>query len=121
MEHETPKTGIARLLGSIPTLLVLIVMAAIGYWGHRTGWKAPRLSELSRQTATPKEDWCTEHGVKESRCIKCHPQLVGASAADWCKEHGIAESKCTICHPEILKTGVAADWCREHGVPITPA
>lgn len=101
----------------IPTVLAFAAIAGIGFWGHHTGWAAPRFSQLTGSSATAKEDWCTEHAVAESRCIKCHPELVGASAKDWCPEHGLPESKCTICHPELLTTGVAGDWCPEHDVP----
>ena len=96
------------------TVLVLGALAGVAWWGHHTGWK------FARPLATPQgaaEDWCDAHGVPDSRCLSCNPELGGASAADWCKEHGVPESKCALCHPEILTSGVAADWCREHGVP----
>ena len=108
---------IVRLLHQLPTVLVLLALLAVGLWGHHTGWEAPKFSSLFGGPPPASEDWCVEHGVPESQCIACHPELAGESAADWCKEHGVPESKCTICHPEILATGVAADWCKEHGVP----
>lgn len=111
-------TGFRRVLGAVPTLLVLAAMGGVGFWGHRTGWEAPRFSQLTGSKAVAaEEDWCTEHSVPESRCIKCRPELVGANTKDWCPEHGLPESKCTICHPEILTTGVAGDWCPEHAMP----
>jgi cobalt-zinc-cadmium efflux system membrane fusion protein len=116
-ERNSRKVGRARAaLGHVPTVLAFVVIGAVAYWGHHTGWKAPKF--LAVPTAVDdKEDWCEEHGVPDSKCIKCHPELVGASTKDWCPEHGVPESKCAICHPEILKTGVAGDWCPEHGVP----
>lgn len=109
---------VRTLFGYVPTILAFAAIGGIAYWGHRTGWKAPKFSEVANKTGTQqKEDWCEEHGVPDSRCIKCHPELVGANMKDWCPEHGLPESKCTICHPEILKTGVAGDWCPEHGLP----
>ena len=116
-EQEPVLSWVTRLSRTLPTAVVLIAMLAVGYWGHRTGWAAPSFASLFGGAAAPPEDWCAEHGVPESQCIACHPELAGESAADWCKEHGVPESKCTICHPEILATGVAADWCKEHGVP----
>lgn len=101
----------------VPTVLAFAAIGGIAFWGHHTGWAAPSFSQLTGSAESVKEDWCTEHAVAESRCIKCHPELVGANAKDWCPEHGLPESKCTICHPELLTTGVAGDWCREHGVP----
>lgn len=49
------------------------------------------------------EDWCGEHGVAESQCTKCHPELSAAFKAtnDWCAEHGLPESQCTKCNPNL--------------------
>ena len=111
-------TKIASAIGTfIPTVLAFAAIGGIAFWGHRTGWSAPKFSQLTGTKAVAEEDWCTEHGVPDSRCIKCHPELVGANMNDWCPEHGLPESKCTICHPELLTTGVAGDWCPEHAVP----
>jgi cobalt-zinc-cadmium efflux system membrane fusion protein len=99
-------------------LLVLGVLAAIGFLGHRTGWTIEPLSKMfGKEAAAEKEDWCAAHNVPDSQCIACHPELAGADPKDWCKEHGVPESQCAVCHPEILTKGVAADWCKEHGVP----
>lgn len=117
--HERKKRSLAQaIFSNLPTLLVLGGIAAVGFWGHHTGWKAAKFSELFG-SAKPKEeeDWCTIHNVPDSKCIACHPELAGETAADWCKEHGVPESRCTVCHPEILKTGIAGDWCKEHGLP----
>jgi cobalt-zinc-cadmium efflux system membrane fusion protein len=106
------------LASGLPSALVLLSVAAVGLWGHHTGWRAPRFSELlGEKSGTEEEDWCAEHNVPESGCISCRPELAGDDPDDWCKEHGVPESKCTVCHPEILETGVPGDWCEEHGVP----
>lgn len=110
-------SGIAR---HVPTVLVLLVLLAVGILGHRSGWTIPSLKELlgrAEQGAGEKEDWCAAHNVPDSKCIACHPELSGSDPNDWCKEHGVPESQCTVCHPEILTKGVASDWCKEHGVP----
>lgn len=48
------------------------------------------------------EDWCEEHGVPESQCTKCNPDLIPAfkASGDWCKEHEVPESQCTKCDPK---------------------
>ena len=47
------------------------------------------------------DDWCGGHGLPESACTKCHPELIDAFKAkgDWCAEHGFPESMCPTCHP----------------------
>jgi hypothetical protein len=49
------------------------------------------------------EDWCGEHGVPESQCTRCNPELIPAFKAtkDWCEEHALPESQCTKCNPGI--------------------
>jgi hypothetical protein len=49
------------------------------------------------------EDWCGEHGVPESQCTRCHPDLIAAFKAtnDWCEEHSLPESQCLKCNPEL--------------------
>jgi cobalt-zinc-cadmium efflux system membrane fusion protein len=100
------------------TILVVAGLAGVAWWGHHTGWRAPKFSELfGAKHAAEKEDWCETHNVPLSKCIACNPGLVGADAKDWCKEHGVPESQCTVCHPELLVKGKIDDWCKEHGVP----
>lgn len=124
MEREVQRENPERrsmgrsVLAALPTAAVLASLVLIGVWGHRTGWRAPRFAELfGAGVDAQAEDWCTEHNVPDSKCIACHPELVGADPADWCREHGVPESRCTVCHPELLQSGVAGDWCEEHGVP----
>lgn len=106
------------LTSYIPTVLVLGLLAGVGYWGHHSNWTLPAFDQIIEGgQAAAKEDWCEAHGVAQSRCIACNPELAGADPTDWCKEHGVPESQCTVCHPEILLGGAAADWCKEHGVP----
>jgi len=100
------------------TVVVLLLLGGVAWWGHRTGWKASKFSELfGAKAAADKEDWCDIHNVPFSKCIACHPELVGADPKNWCKEHGVPEDQCTVCHPELLVKGKIDDWCKEHGVP----
>jgi len=99
----------------------------------------PAAVERGAETPRPQPpegaDWCAEHGVPESACTRCNPDLIAKFKAkgDWCAEHGLPESRCVKCNPEVaakLKppaTGKAAaatgcgaggvDWCAGHGVP----
>lgn len=49
------------------------------------------------------EDWCGEHGVPESQCTRCNPDLIAAFKAtgDWCAEHSLPESHCLKCNPDL--------------------
>ena len=49
------------------------------------------------------DDWCDEHGVPESQCTRCNPDLIPAFKAtgDWCEEHGMPESQCRVCNPDL--------------------
>jgi cobalt-zinc-cadmium efflux system membrane fusion protein len=68
-------------------------------------------------------DWCVEHGVPESQCFDCNPNLTfdtQEAAKDWCKEHAVPESKCTQCNPRLIPGFIAAeDYCREHEYPAS--
>ena len=115
------KRSLSLLRRHGPTLAVLVALLAIAWWGHRNGWRIPRLSALRNAAGSAvMEDWCALHNVRESKCVACHPDLLGQAASvegAWCKEHGVPEAQCTVCHPEILTRGQASDWCAEHGVP----
>lgn len=53
--------------------------------------------------------WCKEHGLPESFCTKCHPELTAKykEAGDWCAEHSYPESACPICNPMNPPEGIA--------------
>lgn len=46
-------------------------------------------------------EWCHGHGLPESHCTRCHPELIDSfqDAGDWCQEHQFPESACPICNP----------------------
>lgn len=92
----------SRVGGQLPTLLVMALLGGIGVYGHQSGWKLPKFSALSGRGMAEREDWCEEHGVPESLCVECHPDLLPRGKDfGWCKEHGIAN--CPLCHPEVAQ------------------
>lgn len=102
---STGNAFLAWLLEAIPTALVLVGLAALAYGGHHTGWKLPKYAELMGHGAAANDDWCAEHGVLESGCVECKPELFPkVKSFGWCKRHGVHE--CPLCHPEVaqLKT-----------------
>lgn len=91
--------GLPRLL---PTIAVLLVLSAVGNWGHHNGWKIPKYSELTDNGEAKDADWCAEHGVPESICVACNAELMPKGKLHgWCKTHGVAE--CVLEHPELAQ------------------
>ena len=117
---ESPQAGrrsglFCRFVKHTPTLLVLAVLAGLGVYGHRSGWKLPKFAALAGNGVAEREDWCEEHGVPESQCVECHPDLLPRGKDfGWCKEHGVAN--CPLCHPEVAQlkqTPVVSDADRQ--------
>jgi membrane fusion protein, heavy metal efflux system len=50
-------------------------------------------------------DWCGEHGLPESVCTKCNPELVAQFKAkgDWCDQHEVPKSWCAACDPAVAE------------------
>ncbi|MCC7086521.1 MAG: efflux RND transporter periplasmic adaptor subunit [Pirellulales bacterium] len=105
--QKTQKVGrrfwiLSLLRRHIPTLTVMAVLVGLGIYGHRSGWKLTKFSVLTGVASTEREDWCEEHGVPESQCVECHPDLLPRGKDyGWCKEHGVHD--CPLCHPEIAQ------------------
>ena len=94
------------LLGSIPTVIVMASLAAVGWWGHHSNWMLPKFSELTGNAAAvePVEDWCPEHKVPESQCVLCREEdgkTPKRTFHGWCKVHGIAE--CPFEHTDVVQ------------------
>ena len=95
------------LVRSIPTAIVLAVLAGLGWWGHHSGWALPKFSEVRGDAAALPDDWCEEHGVAESMCVECNPdQYPKRELHGWCKVHGVHE--CPLHHPDVAQLKSAA-------------
>jgi len=104
-EKVKPKVSpIAKPSKIVGTAIVWICLGALAVWGHHSGWKVPKFSELTGPHQTEKADWCNEHSVPESLCVECNPDLLPDLDYGWCKIHGIPN--CLLEHPEVaqLKT-----------------
>ncbi|MDA1049347.1 MAG: efflux RND transporter periplasmic adaptor subunit [Planctomycetota bacterium] len=97
--HSWQGTG-RWILGATPTIAVLLLLSAIGYWGHHSGWTVPKFSALTSRYEVEGVAWCEEHGVPEADCISCNAELMPkGTLRGWCQEHGVAE--CVLEHPEL--------------------
>lgn len=99
---KRPRRWWQTVAGGIPNLVVFSLLGGVMYFGHHTGWKMPRLSELLPRATVAPDDWCSEHLVPDSRCIECRPELFPkADPRGFCHEHGVAE--CVIHHPDLAQ------------------
>lgn len=58
----------------MPSIVILCLLAALGWWGHRHHWMiSPSLAHT--ETNKEKVQWCEEHGVEEAICILCKKEL----------------------------------------------
>lgn len=105
--EQQARTSIPRrftgwLFSSIPTAIVLAVLAGLGWWGHHTGWALPKFSEVTGEAAALPDDWCEEHGVPETMCVECNPdEYPKRELHGWCKVHGVHE--CPLHHPDVAQ------------------
>lgn len=94
-----PRTSLGRHL---PNIIVVAVLAAIGIYGHYSDWRLPKFSTLAGNNAAVPDDWCEEHGVPESKCVECKPDLLPRGKDfGWCNQHGV--HNCLLCHPEVAQ------------------
>lgn len=82
------------------------------------------LTEMSRVEG---EIVLCEHEVPEQVCTRHHPELIPKfkRVGDWCSPHGIPESQCHACHPDLSfeplpKLDEAADiaWLSKAGEDV---
>jgi cobalt-zinc-cadmium efflux system membrane fusion protein len=109
------RTWLARLGRLLPTLLVLLTLAGLAWWGHHTGWALPRIADLMGDPRS-KDEWCEEHGVPESDCVECNPNLSPRPKTyGWCSRHGVQD--CPLEHPDVAQlttlSGVSLDRLKD--------
>ncbi len=89
---------------TIVGLLAVLGAAAAAPPGcrERAGAPAPGRKDERRHDSA---DWCAPHGVPESACTICNPDLIPEfrRRGDWCAEHGLPESVCPVCRPANLE------------------
>ncbi len=98
---------VGRLWRLLPTVLALAGLSGVVYAGQAAGWKLPKASALRGAGADEPDDWCKEHGVPESACVECKPDLLPRPPrTGWCDEFGVHD--CPLCGPGVAQTPVPA-------------
>ena len=91
----------------VPTALVMAALAGLGLYGHYSHWKLPKFSALIGNAESARKDWCEEHGVPESKCVECNPDLLPKGPDyGWCEEHGV--HNCPLHHPDVAQLKVVS-------------
>ena len=86
----------------LPSLLVLLALGGLAYFGHSTDWSLPKFSALfGGKSDDAKDDWCKEHPVPASKCVECHDELLPKTALTWCKKHGV--HNCLFEQPDLAQ------------------
>ncbi len=127
-------------------VLALLMTAAWGCDSKKPESGAAGTTETAETAEAPDEEaardhgpeegvWCHGHGIPESMCTKCHPELVAKfkEKGDWCEEHKFPESGCPVCNPMTPPGEGGADeheghdhaehkadgpdWCAGHAIP----
>jgi cobalt-zinc-cadmium efflux system membrane fusion protein len=64
----------------------------------------PKFSALLGKDETEKGDWCEAHGIPQSQCVECNPDLLPKPRTyGWCDEHGVQD--CPLHHPDVAQLG----------------
>ena len=103
LEPDSIPTSLSKkLLGSLPSALVIVALVGVGVWGRATDWTIPKFSSLFGGVPAAEDAWCDDHNVPESMCIECNSKLVAPEVDyGWCKEHGVAN--CPYEHPDVAQ------------------
>ncbi|QDT60671.1 Cobalt-zinc-cadmium resistance protein CzcB [Stieleria bergensis] len=99
---------VVTILGWIPSVLVLSLLAGIGWYGHHNDWKLPSLTSIATTEVASGPQWCDSHGVPEDDCVVCDPSLLELPPElTFCNEHGV--HGCVLHHPELAQTKTPVD------------
>jgi thiol-disulfide isomerase/thioredoxin len=83
----------------VPISTAIVLLA--GCASSRSPAEHGQISTLSA-ASSPQAERCP-HRVPREVCTRCNPGLVPKfkAAKDWCAEHGVPESQCFECHPDL--------------------
>ncbi|KAA5547222.1 efflux RND transporter periplasmic adaptor subunit [Roseiconus nitratireducens] len=100
-QDKSPPIG--ALLSWLPSIAVLGLLGAIGWYGHHHDWRPPTFGSMTTAATEASTPWCASHGVPEEECIVCNPGLIDPPPElTYCNEHGV--HGCVLHHPELAET-----------------
>jgi thiol-disulfide isomerase/thioredoxin len=88
---------------TIQVVLLLVVSASCASSSQSTAAE-PRHGTMSTLSVASSADAeLCEHRVPRDVCTRHHPERIAEfkAAGDWCAEHGVPESQCYECHPDL--------------------
>jgi cobalt-zinc-cadmium efflux system membrane fusion protein len=88
------------LASALPPLLVVAVLAVVAYWGHATDWGAKAMKFGVLIGAAEEDD--PDDDKPAGPQAHAPTTEVAPGPPDWCDKHGVADSLCTDCHPDLL-------------------
>jgi cobalt-zinc-cadmium efflux system membrane fusion protein len=100
--NTSPNRWSSTIAGGIPPLLVCGVLAAVGYWGATTGWKSNRFSALFPKVAEFFGVTAADIDDDDDKPADGPVTEKAEGPADWCEKHGVADSLCPECHPDLI-------------------
>ncbi len=107
-QNESKPILASRILGFLPSVLVISTLIGLAWFGHQKDWKfsgstAPQLSAESSDV-----EWCDAHGVPEEQCINCTSGLVEEPPKlSFCQLHGV--HGCLFENPGLAEAKKQAD------------
>jgi cobalt-zinc-cadmium efflux system membrane fusion protein len=107
------------MAGGIPPLLVCGVLAGVGYWGAVNGWQVKKFSVMFPKVSEFLGLPIAEAADEDDKPAAGPTTDIADGPPDWCTKHGVAESLCPVCHPDLVSRADASG--SSGNVAIQPA
>ncbi len=98
-------------IAPVPAVVAWVMVTVAGCGADERAASENGSAPAETTVSTLSADWCAGHGVPESACTICNPDLIPGfkNAGDWCEEHGLPESVCPQCGAAPPRAGAAGD------------
>src|SRR4051794_30841288 len=86
----------------VPPLLVCGALAGVAYWGAANGWQASKFAVMFPKVAGFLGLSAAEAAEGDDKPVEGPAVEKAEGPADWCEKHGVSDTLCPVCHPELL-------------------